>query len=33
MFEDFIENNVIGLSESATKELLTDIQFFYKLRR
>lgn len=30
MFDDFIQDNMIGLSESATKELLTDVQFFYK---
>ena len=30
MFSDFIKNNMIGLSDSATKELFTDIQFFYK---
>ena len=29
MFDDFIQDNMIGLSDSATKELLTDIQFFY----
>ncbi len=30
MFNDFIQDNVIGLSDSATKELFTDVQFFYK---
>lgn len=30
MFSDFIENNIIGLSDSATKELFTDVQFFFK---
>jgi hypothetical protein len=30
MFDDFIKDNMIGLSDSATKELLTDVQFFYK---
>ena len=30
MFDDFIQDNIIGLSDSATKELFTDVQFFYK---
>lgn len=30
MFSDFIQDNMIGLSDSATKELFTDVQFFYK---
>lgn len=30
MFDDFIQDNMIGLSDSATKELFTDVQFFYK---
>ena len=33
MFDGFLQDNMIGLSDSAIKELLTDIQFFYKLRR
>lgn len=30
MFSNFIQDNMMGLSDSATKELLTDIQFFFK---
>lgn len=30
VFSDFIDNNMIGLSDSATKELFTDVQFFFK---
>lgn len=29
MFSNFIKDNMIGLSDSATKELFTDVQFFY----